>query len=309
MMKITRLSFFLFALFPLFAFADEMILIPAGDFIRGTDQVDDKNRAAEFGAKKPFYLDEHPKVKIHVPAFYIDKYEVTNSQYRDFIKNTDRQAPTNWFETGYLFSMQKEKLDHAPEAILRKLAVSVLHVDMDTRKMSRTQLLSAVKTHYDDFGHLPVTFTTWHDAYAYCEWKGKRLPTENEWEKAARGNQGQIYTWGNKWLADAANTTEAEWTFGVAPVGSYPKDVSPYGVYDMAGNVSEWVDNWYQAYPESHMASDLFGKKYKVARGGGWSTSGHYALNYYYRASYRINLQPNMLFKDVGFRCAKSVEP
>ena len=80
-----------------------------------------------------------------------------------------------------------------------------------------------------------------------------------------------------------------------------------YGLYDMAGNVMEWVQDWYQAYPGSAYASEAYGKTYKVVRGGGWGGLGHYALAQFYRAAYRLYMRPDALFTDIGFRCAKDV--
>ena len=287
--------------------SSDMVLIPAGSFIYGSDRQDDQRRGEEFGSLKPWYSDEHPQHKVTLPAYYLDKYEVSNAEYRQFVIATDHPTSAFWLETGYTFSTQAETLEAAPEAIIRKLAVGVLHLDMDTRRMDRAQLLEAIKQHYQKFGKLAVNHVTWHDANAYCAWAGKRLPTEAEWEKAARGTTGQEYPWGNTWQDSMNIAAESEWPYGVAPPGSYPQDKSPYGIFDMAGNVSEWVQNWYQPYPGNQYKSVLFGKNYKVARGGGWSTSGHYALQHYRRGAYRINLSPEKNFNDVGFRCAKSI--
>ncbi len=283
---------------------DSMVRIPAGEFIRGSQQQDTERRGAEFGSGKPWYLDEQPQARITTPAYYIDQYEVTNAQYRRFLIATGRPVQAHWVETGYAFSFDPEKLAAAPFAILQKLA-RVINLDRDITRMDRGTLLQDIQQHFAELDNLPVTFVTWHDADAYCRWAGKRLPTETEWEKAARGSDGRTYPWGNQWREDFANASNGDWPHGAAPVGAHPRDRSPYGVFDMAGNVSEWTADWYQPYPGSSYQSPLFGETYKVARGGGWSDSGHYALTHFYRAAYRLNLKPNMVFKDVGFRCAK----
>jgi formylglycine-generating enzyme required for sulfatase activity len=89
------------------------------------------------------------------------------------------------------------------------------------------------------------------------------------------------------------------------PVGSFEAGKSFYGVYDMAGNVMEWVADWYQPYPGNRYRSDDFGEKYKVVRGGGWGGLGHYVISHFYRAAYRFYLTPDARYEDLGFRCAK----
>ena len=94
----------------------------------------------------------------------------------------------------------------------------------------------------------------------------------------------------------------------MAPVGSYPSDKSPFEVYDLAGNVSEWVEDWYKPYPGSDYKSDDFGTKYKVIRGAAWGREGHYAIKLFQRGAYRFNLSPDSTLADLGFRCAKDLK-
>ena len=198
-----------------------MITVPAGEFMMG-----DKKR------------------KVYVDAFRIDKYPVTNAQYKRFVDATGRQSPKHW-----------EGNDPAEKA---------LH---------------------------PVVYVTWHDAVAYAEWAGKRLPTEKEWEKAARGSDGREYPWGDRFDSGKCNTHEAG-IGGTTPVGQYsPGGDSPYGCADMAGNVWEWTATEHEKY-----------KGVRVLRGGSWCDLLDLA-----RCSFRNGDRPHYSSRYVGFRCVAPI--
>lgn len=240
-----------------------MRLIPAGDFIMGTNRTDPENTHLKIGTVKPLYKDQHPEHKVHLEAFYIDEKEVTNLEYKKFIDATQfPELPGHWEEGAF------------PEGK----------------------------------GDLPVTNVTWREALTYALWAGKRLPTEAQWEKAARGTDGRLFPWGNEYQKGLANVG-VDGAKELAIGGSYPKDLSPYHVFDMAGNVMEWTSSWYQPYPGNDYKFKKFGKEFKVLRGNGYQKGGHYFLEAYRYAFYRTEAKPDEYFENVGFRCVMPVSP
>ena len=150
----------------------------------------------------------------------------------------------------------------------------------------------------------PAVYVSWDDADAYCRYRGGRLPTEAEWEKAARGPSGFLWPWGNEDKHGWANTGNADPVEYTAPVGSFSNDRSPFGVYDMDGNAMEWVADWYQedsykdAQPNPKGPPNGF---YRVIRGASWETTGHET-----RLTIRLKMIPDFRDTTIGFRCAKS---
>ena len=227
---------------------NEMIRIAAGPFVRGTNDR---------------LFDEGPQHSVTLPAFDIDRYEVTNMQYQRFIDATQRRSPDHFRNRTY----PEGKADH------------------------------------------PVTFVSWHDADAYCRWAGKRLPTDEEWEKAARGTDGRTYPWGND-INLANGNTPMRWAAvgqegDTTPVGAFAAGVSPYGLYDMSGNVWEWTASWYTAYPGSKTESENFGERYKTLKGGSWFDCSFYKCGIsaptYNRAFFSAKTKNDTF----GFRCAR----
>ena len=239
--------------------AAEMALIPAGKFQMGSE-VGENN--------------ETPVHTVYVDAFYIDKYEVTNAQYRLFVQTQGYREPRG---VAYV--------DGIPQGYFRPWSDNNFNGD-----------------------NLPAVCVSWPDAQAYCEWAGKRLPTEAEWEKAACGGlMGKRYPWGDELTHDKANYPGIEgldqWE-GPAPVDSF--EPNGYGLYNMAGNVWEWCSDWYDddyysISPGKNPSGPETGA-YRVLRGGSWSSP----FNFLLRVSLRNHTNPPIASYNVGFRCAKS---
>ncbi len=277
-----------------------MVLIPAGEFLMGSNQIDDSGKQAEFGFREPMYLDEHPQHRVMVSAFYIDEHEVKSVDYKQFTLETGVEPPQPWVQNGY--NVNQVRLSEFDVGTLRKIATDYFQLDMDSSKLDKTQLLAELKKIQQQQDLLPVTAVKWYDAATYCLWRGKRLPTEAEWEKAARGSDGRDYPWGSEWQQEKSNIGNGESV--LANVGSYAEDRSVYGVYDLGGNVSEWVDDWYRGYPGAEYQSPFAGDIHKVIKGGGAGV-GHYALSYFFRSARRGQADPSAMSTDVGFRCAQ----
>jgi len=217
----------------------EMVLVPEGEFTMGSDSGSD---------------NERPAHQVYINTFYIDKYEVTNAQYKVCVeaKICDPLKNTNDYNNPL-------------------------------------------------YAQHPVVNVDWNMAKKYCKWRVAGLPSEAEWEKAARGTDGRVYPWDKEGI-DGTFANYNQNVGDTTPVGSYPKGVSPYGAYDMIGNVWEWVEDWYKAYPGNTINSDEYGTTYRVLRGGSWYLSIgdlHSAI--------RFRNGPTTTTDYFGFRCARDI--
>lgn len=244
---------------------DGMILVyvPAGEFMMGSSDSQGQD-------------DEHPQHKVTLDAYWIDQTEVTNNMYALCV-GTGRCTPPK-----------------------------------NTGSFSRDEYYG----HYA-FANYPVINVEWEQAMAYCEWAGRKLPSEAQWEYAARGPQGFTYPWGNDFSCrygnfDDEKKLDEDMVEGgkncdgqpeTAPVGSYREGISPFGVLDMAGNVWEWVADWYGVYTSKSVINPSGPKtgEFRVARGGSWNNSEGGL-----RSADRIREYPNTADYMLGFRCAVS---
>ncbi len=224
---------------------DGMVVVPAGPFIMGNnnDYYDSDN-------------DEMPQHTVDLPAFFVDKYPVSNRDYAAFIKATGHARPRYWSEAG---EIPPGKEDH------------------------------------------PVVGVNYHDAVAYAEWKNRRLPTEQEFEKACRGTDARRWAWGNVFDKSRANVGEET----TSPVTAHPSGASPYGAMDLSGNVWEWNTTWYDLYPGSppnRTVQRFLGQQVKSVRGGSFASDVGSA-----RCADRGNKKPDDSGPSLGFRTALDV--
>jgi len=219
----------------------------------------------------------YPEVPIHtvsLESYWIDKTEVTNSQYALCVADGACDPPS--LNTDYIGR------DYYPDPA---------------------------------FGDYPVTYVNWHMAHDYCAWAGRRLPTEAEWEKAARGTDARRYPWGSSPITadlanfcdvncpkDHANPNYNDGCAVTAPVGSFPEGASPYGVLDMAGNVWEWTASIPMPYPYNpNDGREEEGGYQYIWRGGTWSNG-----TWWLRSTIRYRSIPEYWYNNLGFRCAMS---
>ena len=225
--------------------------------------------AGEFTMGSDLEENQKPIHTVYLDAYYIDKYEVTNQAYQKCVDAGVCRAPSN--------------------------------------KSSFTR-----KEYYDnpEFSDFPIVVANWVMANSYCQWRDTRLPTEAEWEKAARGTDARIYPWGSGFGCDNANMViQGEPCVGdTIAVGSSVNDVSPYGLYDMAGNVGEWTSSILKPYPydKNDGREDPSVLRDHIARGGSWLYMDETIARTTFRDALNSMTSEDL---DIGFRCVMEVTP
>ncbi len=254
-------------------YTGEMIYIPAGSFLMGNN------------GNEPYSYDkEFPQHSVYLSGYWIGKYEVTRGEYKQFMEAGGYSNPAYWSTEGWNWKVSENRTEPRFWA--------------DEQNWG-TGTFTQTDNH-------PVVDVTYYEAEAFCNWAGGHLPTEAQWEKAARwtGSHPNVYPWGDAWDAEKCNarydTNPAGGGYNArqtAPVGSYPSGASPYGCQDMAGNVWEWCKDWHaEDYYSVSPSSDPQGPSsspggYRVLRGGSWSN--YYASENNNRCAVRNAYYPN----------------
>lgn len=260
-----------------------LVYIPGSSFTMGTttefvDGVLEQTWCLNCSSN--YFVNSQPEHEVYVDGYWIYQTEVTNSQFYKFIQRTG-------YET---------------EAEIKGSSTINYGGSFSELSGATWETPRGVGTNIEGLDYSPVIHVSWNDAQAYCEWAGGRLPTEAEWEKAARGTDGQRFPWGNK--SPTSSLASYNEKGEDVPVGSYPDGASPYGVFDMAGSVWEWVFDWYDDSYYDYSPSDnpqgpsSSSDNAKVIRGGAWNFP-EYTLLTTYRDSQEVDYSSFY----IGFRC------
>jgi formylglycine-generating enzyme required for sulfatase activity len=278
---------------PLGRVQDGMVEVPAGPFVRGSTDEDiayfvqlcDQN---DSGCIADNFLDEQPVRNVMLSTFWIDQFEVSNREFQAFVQATNYRTVAEEHGSSKVWNDEEE---------VRQL------IDTPGATWHHPE---GPGTDINERMDHPVVHVGWEDAQAYCAFLGKRLPTEAEWEKAARGPDGWRFPWGNTWQPDRVNSVlPTEIADRSEATTSYPQGRSPYGAHHMLGNVFEWVADWYDPYyyetaPETDPAQMDDSSELRIIRGGGWATRAGFM-----HTGWRRIVDPNTTSNTTGFRCAR----
>ncbi|TQS74985.1 formylglycine-generating enzyme family protein [Ornithinibacillus gellani] len=283
----------------------EMVYIPGGSYLMGTNY------------KQGFPADgEGPIHKVEVKPFYIDVHTVTNKQFQTFIDATGYVTEAERFGWSFVFHLLVSP--ETKKKVVQRVQQTPWWFVVEGAYWKQPEGPdSSIENRLDH----PVVHVSWNDALAYCEWAGKRLPTEAEWEFAARGGLEQkMYPWGdeltpdgehycNIWQGTFPNENTAEDGFiGTAPAKSFPEN--GFGLYNVAGNVWEWCSDWFatnihkRGGKQNPQGPDT--GKSRVMRGGSYLC--HYSYCNRYRVAARTSNTPDSSTGNIGFRCVRDPE-
>uniref|UniRef100_A0A2K5CIP4 Sulfatase modifying factor 2 n=1 Tax=Aotus nancymaae TaxID=37293 RepID=A0A2K5CIP4_AOTNA len=247
---------------PLVLYATSMVQLPGGRFLMGTNSPDSRD-------------GEGPVREVTVKPFAIDIFPVTNKEFRDFIREKKYRTEAEMFGWSFVFE------DFVSNELRNKA----------TRPMKPAGPGSGIRERLEH----PVLHVSWNDARAYCAWRGKRLPTEEEWEFAARGGlKGQVYPWGNRFQPNRTNLWQGKFPKGDKAEDEGSTSLPPVGLYDLLGNVWEWTASAYQAAEQ-----DM-----RVLRGASWIDTADGSANHRARVTTRMGNTPDSASDNLGFRCA-----
>ena len=274
---------------------ENMVLIPTGEFLMGSSDGEGT-------------FDERPQHIVYLDAYYIDRYEVTNAQFKEFVEVTRYVTDAERKGYGEVWNPKETFFEHRLKTF-RVVNWLRPNAFVDSKAHPNSPHPEAWENYnIMDKMDYPVVQVSWNDAQAYATWAGKRLPTEAEWEKAARGTDGRKWPWGNIFNLDIGDVTAhanigSDW---LLPVGSFPTGVSPHGVYNVTGNAQEWVADWYapdyyEYSPENNPRGPKTGN-FRIIRGGSWrDVKSHHVLS-----ANRAYQLPDYSSNFIGFRCAWS---
>jgi len=263
----------------------ELVLVPAGNFLMGVTRADEDLLYSNCPKCDTTSFHDAPQRSIYLDAYWIDKTEVTVAQFAKFVN-----------DTGTITTAKKQGWSWTFNPSINNLT------QVSGRDWLHPQgnLISI-----GEYGQHPVVNVSWNDANAYCAWTGRRLPSEAEWEKAARGTDGRLFPWGNN--LPTTQLANVNGLTNTLPVGSYPNGASPYGALDMTGNVWEWTSSYYQddyytAMPENNPSGPESGTN-RIVRGGSWGSFVNIEL-VYLSSAFRFSDSPGYSSDLLGFRCA-----
>ncbi|XP_050436970.1 formylglycine-generating enzyme [Adelges cooleyi] len=282
---------------------DSMVLIRGGNFTIGTD--------------KPVIIadGESPARLVYIDDFFIDKFEVSNFDFKQFVDKTGYKTEAEKFGDSFVFQL------FLSENALKEVTQSVKDAPWWVPvKEAMWKHPEGLDSDIDDRKLHPVVHVSWNDATEFCKWAGKRLPTEAEWEVACRGNlKDRLYPWGNKLLPNNKhriniwqgnfpfkNTAEDGWA-ATAPVNQFKEN--GYGLYNMVGNVWEWTSDFWNVHHDPNFTINPKGpssSKEKVKKGGSYLCHKDYC--YRYRCAARSQNTADSSASNLGFRCAKNIK-